>query len=75
METTRIHEIPVAPVKERRRMSQAGLLDSAIRMVAQLTTSNDLHTRTIANRAMADLQKMRHEMPKRRQFDSTARHR
>lgn len=75
MEARRNNEIPAAPIKDRRRMSQAGLLDSAIRMVAQLTASRDLQTRTIANRAMADLQKLRHEMPKRRQLDATSRHR
>ncbi len=58
-------------------MSHGSLLDSAIRMVAQLSSSGDLHTRSLANRAMADLQKLRHEMPQRRQLDSKAapRHR
>ena len=75
MDTLRDKEIPEGPVKERRRMSHAGLLDSAIRMVAQLASSGDLNTRTLANRAMADLQKLRHEQPKRRQIDSSTRFR
>lgn len=54
-------------------MSHGGLLDSAIRMVAQLSASGELHTRTLANRAMADLQKLRHDMPKRRQTDGKTR--
>ncbi|QAU35174.1 hypothetical protein [Janthinobacterium sp. 17J80-10] len=73
MDTLRREKNPESPVKERRRMSHAGLLDSAIRMVAQLASSSDLNTRTLANRAMADLQKLRHEQPKRRQLDSNAR--
>lgn len=75
MDSVRDKEITVAPVKERRRMSHAGLLDSAIRMVAQLASSNDLNTRTLANRALADLQKLRHEQPRRRQVDAGTRHR
>lgn len=55
--------------KERRRMSHAGVLDSAIRIVAQLASSNDVMTRSLANRALAELQKLRHDMPKRRQTD------
>lgn len=60
---------PANAVKERRRMSHSGVMDSAIRLVAQLTASNDLNTRTIASRALAELQKLRHDMPKRRQTD------
>lgn len=59
-------------VKERRRMSHSGVIDSAIRLIAQLTASNDLNTRTIASRALAELQKLRHDMPKRRQTDGKA---
>ncbi len=50
-------------------MSHAGVLESAIRMVAQLTSSADVTTRSLANRALAELQKLRHDMPKRRQTD------
>ena len=75
MDTRRDKEIPESPVKERRRMSHTGLLDSAIRMVAQLAAANEINTRALANRAMADLQKLRHEMPKRRQVDTSARFR
>ena len=64
-----ITALPLDPVKDRRRLSHSGVLDSAIRLVAQLTSSNDLNTRTIASRALAELQKLRHEMPKRRQAD------
>ncbi|TCS35762.1 hypothetical protein EDC30_10961 [Paucimonas lemoignei] len=70
MDTSRVSERYVKDQSaERRKMSHGGLLDSAIRMVAQLTASGELHTRTLANRAMADLQKLRHDMPKRRQTD------
>lgn len=75
MNTSCGKEISASPVKERRRTSQTGLLDSAIRMVAQLAASNDLNTRTLANRSMADLQKLRHGMPKRRQVDTATRFR
>lgn len=75
MDTLRDKKIPESPVRERRRMSHAGLLDSAIRMVAQLASSSDLNTRTLANRALADMQKLRHEQPKRRQLDAGARFR
>lgn len=54
-------------------MSHAGLLESAIRMVAQLASSSDVNTRALANRALADLQKLRHEQPKRRRLDGNAR--
>jgi hypothetical protein len=71
METLRGNErSSSSPVPERRRMSHGGLLDSAIRMVAQLTASGDVHTRSLANRAMADLQKLRHDIPKRRHVDA-----
>lgn len=62
----------LSPVVERRRMSHGSLLDSAIRMVSQLSASGDLQTRSLANRAMADLQKLRHQIPQRRQLDSKA---
>lgn len=74
METSHISERRAQEqAAERRKMSHGGLLDSAIRMVAQLSASGELHTRTLANRAMADLQKLRHEMPKRRQTDGKTR--
>ena len=55
---------------ERRRTSYAGLLDSAIRSVTKLAASNDAMTRTFANQALADLVKLRRQMPSRRQFDT-----
>ena len=75
MDTSHNNEMPVGPFKEQRRMSHCGLLDSSIRMVAQLASSGDLNVRALANRALADLQKLRHEMPRRRQLDTIARHR
>lgn len=73
MDTLPGEKNPASPVKERRRMSHAGLLESAIRMVAQLASSSDVNTRALANRALADLQKLRHEQPKRRRLDGNAR--
>ena len=58
------------PVNDRRRTSYAGLLDSAIRSITKLATSNDPITRTFANQALSDLIKLRRQMPSRRQHDT-----
>jgi hypothetical protein len=58
------------PVNDRRKTSYAGLLDSAIRSITKLAASNDPVTRTFANQALADLVKLRRQMPTRRQFDT-----
>jgi hypothetical protein len=57
------------PEDDRRRMSQAGLLDSAIRTLSQLSTSADMTTRALAMRALADLQQVRRQVPSRRAHD------
>jgi hypothetical protein len=61
------------PVKERRRLSQIGLLDSAIRTTSQLAASRDLTTRSLANRVLGDLQQLRSEIPVRRLVDFKTR--
>jgi hypothetical protein len=61
------------PAKERRAMSQTGLLDSAMRMVAQLANSSDPNVRTLASRALADIQRARHLTPARRTQDKAPR--
>jgi hypothetical protein len=61
------------PDKERRTMSLGGLLDSAIRSIGQLTSSSDLITRTLAGRALADIQRARRQIPMRRKQDQTSR--
>jgi hypothetical protein len=60
-------------VKERRHMSQAGLLDSAMRTLGQLAVSNDMTTRTLAVRALADIKRARQMVPMRRTLDKTSR--
>lgn len=61
------------PENERRRVSQAGLLDSAIRTLSQLLASPDLNTRSLAIRAIADVQKVRKMVPTRRVHDCETR--
>jgi hypothetical protein len=61
------------PENDRRRMSQAGLLDSAIRSLSQLSTSPDMTTRSLAARALADIQQVRRQVPTRRALDREAR--
>jgi hypothetical protein len=61
------------PENERRRMSQAGLLDSAIRSLSQLATSADMTTRALAARALADIRQVRRQVPTRRALDREAR--
>jgi folate-dependent tRNA-U54 methylase TrmFO/GidA len=63
----------VKTVKERRHMSQAGLLDSAMRTLGQLAVSNDMTTRTLAGRALADIKRARQMVPMRRMLDKTSR--
>jgi hypothetical protein len=57
-------------IKERRRVSQSSLLDTAMRSANQLFSSKDTSTRTAASRVLSDLQKLRAEMPHRRQDDA-----
>jgi hypothetical protein len=61
------------PIKDRRRISYAGLLDSAIRSITKITSSSDPVAKALANQALSDLLKMRRERPARRQFDAKAR--
>jgi hypothetical protein len=56
-------------VKERRRISQTGLIDAAMRSANQLFSSKDSMARTAASRVLGDLQKLRAEMHRRRQDD------
>lgn len=57
------------PLKERRVLSQASVLDSAMRTVGQLVSSADLNTRNIAFRALAEIKKARKLVPARRKDD------
>jgi hypothetical protein len=56
--------------KERRRVSQSSLVDTAMRSASQLFASKDVSTRSAASRVLSDLQKLRAEMPSRRQDDA-----
>lgn len=58
---------------DRRRFSQGGLLDSAIRTISQLCNSPDLATRSLAIRALADIQQVRRQVPTRREYDRKTR--
>jgi hypothetical protein len=55
--------------KERRRVSHVSLVDTAMRSANQLFASKDANTRSAASRVLSDLQKLRAEMPNRRQDD------
>lgn len=57
------------PEKERRVLSQAGLLESAMRTIGQLVSSSDLATRNLAFRAIAEIKKARKLVPSRRKDD------
>lgn len=57
------------PEKERRVISQAGLLESAMRTLGQLVSSADLNTRNLAFRALAEIKKARKLVPTRRKDD------
>jgi hypothetical protein len=57
------------PIKERRRVSYSTLLESAMRSANQLFSSKDAVARSAASRVLSDLQKLRAEMPSRRQDD------
>lgn len=61
------------PEKERRNMSLGGLLDSAISAINQLTNSSDMTTRTLASRALNDIQRARRQVPMRRKMDITSK--
>lgn len=54
---------------DRRRMSYAGLIDSAIRSVSKLTTVGDAASKGLAHQALADLMRLRRSLPARRQQD------
>lgn len=55
--------------EERRNMSQGGLLDAAISTLQQLVNSSDMMTRSLAVRALADIQRARQMVPMRRKHD------
>ena len=55
--------------EERRNMSQGGLLDAAISTLQQLVNSGDMMTRSLAVRALADVQRARLMVPMRRRQD------
>lgn len=57
------------PEKERRAISQAGVLESAMRTIGQLVSSTDLATRSLAFRALAEIKKARKLVPARRKDD------
>ena len=54
---------------ERRRISYSSLLDTAMRSASQLFVLKDPVARSSASRVLSDLQKLRGEMPRRRQSD------
>lgn len=55
---------------ERRRISYSSLLDTAMRSANQLFVLKDPAARNSASRVLSDLQKLRGEMPQRRQSDA-----
>lgn len=55
--------------KERRRVCYSALVDNAIRSTNQLFATRDPNTRNSASRVLSDLQKLRAEIPQRRQDD------
>jgi hypothetical protein len=57
------------PEKERRMLSQAGLLESAMRTIGQLVSSSSLETRNLAFRALAEIKRARKLVPARRKDD------
>jgi hypothetical protein len=61
------------PAPDRRKMSQAGLLDSAINIAHQLVASRDPVTSSLASRMLGDLMRLRREMPVRRLIDRNPR--
>jgi hypothetical protein len=62
-----------SPIKERRRLSHAGLLEGAIRTINKMVALPDPATKALANQALRDLLQLRRELPTRRQFDTKAR--
>ncbi len=58
--------------EERRNMSQGGLLDAAISTLQQLVNSSDMMTRSLAVRALADIQRARRMVPMRRRQDGAS---
>lgn len=61
------------PIKERRRLSQSGLLETAIRSAARLVSAQDATTRALANQMLSALMQLRRTMPQRRQADLKTR--
>ncbi|HSY26147.1 MAG TPA: hypothetical protein VK832_01475 [Burkholderiaceae bacterium] len=61
------------PPVERRKMSHAGLLDSAINVAHQLAASRDPMTSSLASRMLNDLLQLRRDMPLRRLIDRNPR--
>jgi hypothetical protein len=57
------------PAPDRRKMSHAGLLDSAISVAHQLVASRDPMTSSLASRMLGDLMRLRRELPVRRFID------
>jgi len=57
------------PETERRRVSQAALLDSALRAINQLAASRDPGTRALAVRVLAEIGQVRRQIPARREHD------
>jgi hypothetical protein len=57
---------------ERRKLSHNALLDSAIRITKQLASSNDIMTRSLANRMFSDLTLLRRGMPNRRRNEGAS---
>ena len=57
------------PVENRRRISYTASLDAAIRSASQIFSSPDTLIRSSASRVLYELQKLRGEIPARRQDD------
>jgi hypothetical protein len=58
---------------ERRRFSQAALLDSAVHALSQLTTSPDPRVRTLVLQAIGDIKQVLRHTPSRRKNDFRVR--
>jgi hypothetical protein len=61
------------PIKERRRLSQSGLLETAIRSAARLVSAQDATTRALVNQMLSALMQLRRTLPQRRQADLKTR--
>jgi hypothetical protein len=58
--------------KERRKLSHNALVESAIRICNQLSSSGDITTRSLANRMFSDLTQLRRGLPQRRQREGAS---